>query len=636
MTNTTEPKGTPGAAPKKKAKGPFRTEAIIPSLVIIAIVYGYFYFFFDTHLRKGLELAATNIHGAEVNIGGLNTSFWGASFSLRGLEVTDKEKPERNLFEVGEIRTKLLWDALLRMKGVVEDASILDIRAYTKRSHPGYVLPPPKPGTENGILAKAQAQVVAQTRAKLNDNFLGDIAEVLSGVDPKEQLNNIKADLKAVARAEGLEKELKAKKAEWEKRIKELPKPKEVKELEARVKALSFKGNPLQIAQNVKQARDIINEARAKIKLVDDSQKTLVSDINTYSTAVQDLEKMIENDVADLQKRLKLPSIDPKEFSTQLFLSQIEGKLVSVRKYVEVARKYMPPKKTAEQKAAEKAEQLVPPARGQGRTYAFPVTTGYPLFWLKNAAISSEITQSEWAGKVKGQIKNFSTNPSQLGVPLTAQLQGDFPKKQIHGFDLLGTIDHTTENPKESVKLQVASFPITEVLFSDSPKVRFGLKQATGSSTLEASLAGDGLKFSFDGKFSKPEFTLEAKNAVVQDVLKTVLNGIPAITLNADVGGTWERFNFDINSNLGHELSAGFQKQLAAKLGDVKAKLRATVEERMGGAKERAQAALQDLIKGPGNVLNDNRAEMEKSVSEAESNAKPQGGKGGLLKGFGF
>ncbi|RZA00567.1 MAG: TIGR03545 family protein, partial [Proteobacteria bacterium] len=461
--------------------------------------------------------------------------------------------------------------------------------------------------------------------------------EVLSGVDPKEQLNNIKADLKAVARAEGLEKELKAKKVEWQKRIAELPKPKEVKELEAKVKALNFKGNPLQIAQNVGQARDIIKEARAKIQKVDESQKSLVSDINTYTAAVAELEKMVENDVADLQKRLKLPSIDPKEFSTQLFLSQVEGKLVSVRKYVEVARKYMPPKKTAAEKAAEKAEQLVPPARGQGRNYTFPITTGYPLFWLKQAMISSEITQSEWAGKVKGEIRNVTTNPSQLGVPLTARIQGDFPKQGVLGFDLLGTMDHTTDNPRESVKVQVAAFPLNEMLFSDSPKVRFGLKQATGASTLEATLAGDGVKLSFDGKFSKPEFILEAKNPVVQDVLKSVLNGIPAITLGANVGGTWSNFNFDINSNLGQELSAGFQKQLSAKLGDVKAKLRATVEERMGGAKERVQAALQDLIKGPGNVLKENREAMEKSVSDAEGSAKPAGGKaGGLLKGFGF
>jgi len=297
----------------------------------------------------------------------------------------------------------------------------------------------------------------------------------------------------------------------------------------------------------------------------------------------------------------------------------------------------MPPKKTAADKAAEKAEALVPPARGQGRTYTFPVTTGYPLFWLKHAAISSEITQSEWAGKVKGEIKNLTTNPSQLGQPLTARLQGDFPKQQIAGLDILGTIDHTTDNPKESLKLQVASFPVTGIMFSDTPKVRFGLKQATGASTLEASLAGDGVKLSFDGKFAKPQFTLEAQNAVVKEVLSSVLNGIPAITVGADVGGTWSNFAININSNLGQELSAGFQKQLAAKLGDVKAKLRATVEERMGGAKERVQAALQDLVKGPGNVLSENRAAMEKSVDEAEGSAKSQNGKaGGLLKGFGF
>ncbi|NJM09721.1 MAG: hypothetical protein HC883_02150 [Bdellovibrionaceae bacterium] len=63
-----------------------------------------------------IEYVGTQVNGAEVNVGHLNTSFLRASLEIGGIEVTDKNKPERNLVEVGSIKFKMLWDALLRAK----------------------------------------------------------------------------------------------------------------------------------------------------------------------------------------------------------------------------------------------------------------------------------------------------------------------------------------------------------------------------------------------------------------------------------------------------------------------------------------------------------------------------------------
>lgn len=622
----------------KKAKGPIRTEAVIPSLILLALIYAYFYFFFDGHLRRGMEYAATQVHGAEVNIGHLRTSFWRASFEMGGLEVTDKEQPARNLFSVGEMRFKLVWDALLRMKAVVDEASILNIQAYTKRARPGRVLPPPPPS--ESLIGKVQAQVVEQTKAKFNDNFLGDIASVVGGVDPKEQLKNIQAELKSVVRAEGLEKELTAKKAEWEKRIKELPKPKEIKEYEARIKALNLKTkNPLELAGNLKKAKEILDEAKAKAKLVEQSQKDLTSDVTNYTQAIAGLQKMAEQDVADLQKRLQLPSLDPKEFSTQLFMSQVESKLVSLRKYIAVARKYMPPKKTAEQKKQEAAEALVPPKRGQGVNVPFPITTGYPLFWLKKAAVSSELTQSEWAGKVSGEITNATTEPAVVGKPLQVHLKGDFPKQQIAGLDVLATVDHTTEKAKESLRVAVAAFPVGEQKFSDTDKVKFGITSAVGGGLLTAVLADEALNVGIKSEFRKPAFQLEAKQKQLQEILGAVLAGIQLVSMEANVTGSWDKFSVDVDSNLGRELSAGFQKQMQAKIAVAKAKLDAFVAEKVNPAKKKVEEQLAALTGGPGKLLGQQKSEMDGAIKGAEGSAQGSGSGGGakgLLKGFGF
>lgn len=637
MTNTSEP---------KKAKGPFRTGALVPSLIFLALIYSYFFFFFDGHLRRGIEFAATRIHGAEVDVGSVHTSFWRASFRMQNLEVTDKEHPEQNIVQVGDIRFAALWDALLRGKVAIDEASVLDIRALTKRKKPGYVLPPPPPAAPgSGVLAQVQDQVLQQTRQQFNQNFLGDIADVVAGADPKTQLQEIQGSLKAEARAKELEKELETKKAEWQKRIAELPKSKDIDELQGKIKALNLNTkNPMELAQNLKKAKEILGEAQAKVKQVEDSQSKLTGDIKTYSNAAADLEKLAAQDVADLQKRLKIPSIDPKEFSQQLFMAQLEKRIVNLRKYIAIARKYMPPKKTKEQMAAEKkaqAEELTPRARGEGRTYHFPITKGYPLFWMKKAAVSSEITQSEWAGKVSGEILDLTSSPSDLGRPTKINLAGDFPKQNIHGFHFNAVIDHTGENAKESVKASVAAFPVANQMFSDTPSVRLGLKSAVAAAQMGATLADETLSINLGSRFEKAEFDFDAKSPQVKEILGAVLKGIPVVTMDAAVTGSWDRFTIGINSNLGSELSGGFQKQLQAKLGEAKAKLNGMVNDKIGPAKKKVQDLLGSLSSGPGKALAENKGSMDKSLKGAEASASGGGSspadKGkNLLKGFGF
>ncbi len=643
MTNTSAPNSP--ASPK--AKGPFRTGALVPSLIFLALIYGYFFFFFDGHLRRGIEFAATRIHGAEVNVGSVHTSFLRATFRLQDLEVTNKEKPELNLVQIGDIRFGMLWDALLRAKIAIDEASVLDIRTMTKRKKPGYVIPPPPPAEPgSGVLAKVQDQVLQQTRQQFNQNFLGDIADVVAGADPKAQLQEIQGSLKAEARSKELEKELEAKKAEWQKRIADLPKTKDIDDLQTKIKALNLNTkNPMELAQNLKKAKEIVGEAQAKVKQVEDSQSKLSGDIKTYTNAVADLQKIAEQDVADLQKRLKIPSIDPKEFSQQLFMAEIEKRIVNLRKYITIARKYMPPKKSKEQIATEKkahAEELTPRARGEGKTYHFPITKGYPLFWMKKGAISSDITQSEWAGKVSGEILDLTSSPSELGRPTKINLAGDFPKQNIHGFEFNAVLDHTGEKAKESVKASVAAFPVANQVFSDSPSVKLGLKSAVAAAQLSAVLADESLNVALGSRFEKAEFDFDAKSAPVKEILGTVLRGIPVVTMNANVSGSWDHLSIGINSNLGQELSNGFQKQLQAKLGEAKAKLTSFVNDKIGPNKKKVEEALAGLTGGPGKALSKNKEDMDKALKNTQASATSGGGgspvdKGkNLLKGFGF
>ena len=94
----------------QKSKGPLRIEAIIPIATIIALVWFYAVTMLDGHVRRGLELAASSVYGAQVDVGSLNIKFTDPSLTIGKIEVTDKSKPQQNVVSIGQIRFALLWD----------------------------------------------------------------------------------------------------------------------------------------------------------------------------------------------------------------------------------------------------------------------------------------------------------------------------------------------------------------------------------------------------------------------------------------------------------------------------------------------------------------------------------------------
>jgi uncharacterized protein (TIGR03545 family) len=305
---------------------------------------------------------------------------------------------------------------------------------------------------------------------------------------------------------------------------------------------------------------------------------------------------------------------------------------VGVRKYAEMARHYMPPKKTAAEKQAAKDERIVPPKRGQGKNFRYPITTGYPLFWLKHAVISSELGQSEFSGNVKGEIKDLTTDPVFIQKPTLILAQGDFPTQGIKGLDAKITIDHTKEQARESMVVSIASFPVGENKLSDSPDVRLALAQATGSSVLNATLVDQTITVDIKNNFNDLKYDLEAKNKIVKEIIDNILKDIPTVSLNAKVVGSFSDFDVNINSNLGDELAKGFQKQLQAKIDEAKAQLRKMIDERIGAEKNKLKAEMDKTIGGLTKELDGKKAEVDKTVSDAKKSADGGKNSGGQKK----
>ena len=567
--------------PKKK-KGPIRFEAIIPVLVISAITFIYFSFYFDSHLKKLVEYVGTQGNGAEVNVDGIRTSFIRGSFDLDRLQVTNVDKPNFNSLEIGNVHFGFLWDALLRAKFVVEESSINSIQLMSKRSSPGHVLPP-APATPSKMEA-LKAQVINQVKNKYGGNVLGDVIALLEGGDPKEQLEKIRGELKSEARLKTMVTDVNTKKEFWDGKVKELSDTSKLKEIETQVAQVRGEKNFLKQAEGVKKLSDLLKDVQKQYKEIEKSSKQLQAEVKAVAAYPKEVENLVKEDINALKDRFQIPKIDFKDMAMHLFAGEFAEKIADARKYQAMAKQYLPEKK--------EKEVVIPPKRSDGKSYQFPITTGYPLFWLKKAAISSKGTADSYSGNVSGELTNVTTHPKQINKPVVLDLRGDFPTAKIMGVKAVLTADFTRDIGRQSALIQVNSFGVPEKMFVNDKNLKFGFLSANGSSTITASLEGEKVNMSWISALTKPQFLVETKNKIAHEILTNVVNGIPVINLNGRATGTFANLDMDIQSNLGTELSQGFSREIGLKVQEAQAKLNAMVEEKINKPKEQLMAAI--------------------------------------------
>jgi uncharacterized protein (TIGR03545 family) len=662
-------------APKpKKKKGPIRWEAIGPIFIVIFLIWAYFFFFFDSHVRWAIQHFGTNAVGAEVDVADVNTSFWNASLAIKGIQVTDKTAPEKNMIQIGDVIWGMSWDALLRGKIVIEKAAVLEIAVGAPRTKPGRVLPPEPPSGESAF-DKVRATAMAKAETELKKNVLGDLATVLNGNDPTAQLKNIGDQLKSSAKIKELDATLKTKQAEWQKRLAELPQQKDIDSLQTRFKKVKLGGykDVGELQSNLQELDSIIKEADAKVKAVQSTAKAVGDDTNSFKTSLTDLNSMVQADVKDLEGKLKLPSLDVASLSRSIFGPLFLDRVKQAEFYMNKARDYMPPKKTEEEKAYYAKPE--PHEREKGRDYKFGRPHAYPKFWLKKAQLSSKATKgADYSGDVVGTVENVTDNPPLIGLPITASFLGDFPKQELFGVNGKITIDHTTNVPVEKVNIKVARFNVIGKQLVDSPEVKLGFVKAGAGGTFDAemkegtiviatNLAFEQLKGSntadaiakanaggttdpakvdktaasnvtnpingANGAAKAGFLYAQAQQPMLNEILNAALSDIPKVTLDASVKGPWTALRFDINSNLGQELARAFDKQIQAKIQEARAKIEAMVNEKVGAEREKLTAQFNQIkgqtdgaIKEKQTALDKQKSQMTKAKSDAEKSAK--------------
>ena len=621
----------------KKARGPIRYEAIIPVLILSTITFIYFSVYFDRHVKSLAEYIGTQANGAEVNIEEVDISFIKGSITVSGLEVTNVEDNLRNSIAIEKMHFKLLWDALLRMKFVVDDASIEKVMLMSKRRRPGKVLPPSpaKPSKTEEL----QAELISQVQNKYQGNVLENLITFLDGSSVDDQIKEIRGSLKSQARINEMIKEVDSKKEYWDQEIKNLSDTSFIKEIENKINTIAKEKNDLKKISMVKNISDDIKKLDDRLDKVKSATKNIQEDTKKLSNFPKEVQSLVKEDTNALKSRFSIPSIDFKDLALNLFAKDFVGYLGTFRKYSEVAKQYLPEKKEKEEK-----KEVIPAKRADGKTYHFPVTTGYPFLWLKHASISSQGTEGSYVGDVKGKLTNVTNEPKLIKKAAILDVIGNFPTANLKGVKALLALNHHVDNPYQEAFVQVNQFKLFNKLFVDEKDKRFGIKEANGTSTIKARIQDNQVDMSLLSHFSDPDYLIDLNSKSGTQILTRILNSIPIISLEARAKGPFSKLAIDMKSNLGEELGRGLKSELTGQISQAESKITSLIDEKIKAPQNellsklkltqnqvKSVSDLQKLYKTHEDKL---QAELKKVQGSQGDKLKKEGKK--LLKGLGL
>lgn len=595
------------AKPLKGKTSFIRHEAIIPLGIVAALLVLYFTIFFDMHLRRGLEYAATQANGAEVDIGKLDTSFRHASIMIGDIALTNPELPDRNRLQIGQIKFAMLWDALLRGKVLIDEASILNVQIDTPRTRAGYVVPV-QPARHDANEPGFSDKVLARTKDEFSGNVLGDIAAIASGASASNQLSAKADNLQSTARIAAMQKSLDEKQTQWKSSLSAMPKGDEFAALQRRLGSVKLDNfqNIMEVRDSLKDLAAIRDEYEAKAKTVRETSATLNANLGAMHGSISGLDKVIAEDVHSIQAQMHLPEFDAKTLSRALFGMDVLGKVQEVHGYMGKAREYLPVK-------SEKKKTPREPAKGTN--YAFGKVNSYPLFWLRHAAISSTLAENN----ISGEIRNVSTDPALTGQPMVATLKGDFSRQGITGIKAELVMDHTQAIPVEHMVMEVGRYNVSGMMLVDSPGASLGFSKAEGSTKFSAELRGDAVDVRLNNQYSGVAMQTKAQSDAMREMLNASVAGLNAVNLDAQVSGTWSSLDWKLSSNLATELGRVMQRYMQAKIDGAKARIEAMVRDKTDAQRKRLTARQAEIESGLKATLNERQAQIDKLRSELDN-----------------
>lgn len=599
----------------------FRWKAILPFGLFLVLIAAVWLLFGEEFIRRQSEDYATEMLGAEVDIGGLQITLRQSRVVVTGLQVADPFNRNRNLLAADRIVFDLDAVPLLEKKVAIDQVELTGLQFGADRKRPAREI------KTVGIAQRVRSQL-GEWKQQFNVPLLSltpiDTLKALV-LDPTK-LATVQATLAVRTRADSVRQALEASL----KALQPGPVLDSAKALAARLGAsnpakLGTQGS-LQAVTDVKRSLDQIKALKQQVA---DMQQSVTSGANLLAAGLKDVDAARQQDYQLARGLLKLPSISAPDISALLFGPPTASIFEEALYYANLGRSYLPPGLDPLRNPGPRRLRMA------GTTIAFPKLHAYPTFLLRQGKIGFRFGGDTTGGAFTGSVQGLTSQPALYGKPTLFAAQGALKGANPLSIDLGGKLDHVRAVPLDSLAGAVGGIALPAF---NLPGLPFRLDPGRGRATLSFAMDGDQLRGRWsvistnltsgliDSARGKPLTKLES-------LVGDVIGNVRGLTLEARLGGTMAHPSLSIGSNVGDALAGGIRQVLGQEVAKVEARTRAEVDRQVSQgvaqAQQQVSAVAADLGKKVG-LQSDQIAQVE---TELQSQLKRYtGGAGGLIK----
>ncbi|UCD83683.1 MAG: TIGR03545 family protein, partial [Deltaproteobacteria bacterium] len=555
-------------------------KAFIPIAILVALIVVFNIFFLDDLVKRGIEKTGEKIFQAKFEIGYLKLSFKPLSINMRKVQAADASDEWKNLFEMDAVKMSIEPFPLLSKKVIINEMTCSGIEWGTERKTSGK-LPPKKKKREEE--KGAVEKLMDSTKEMVTDEFSALPVSNLDAlskdikIDDFIDLNELQS-LKAI---EEIRNDVEEKYKKWDERIKGQKVKEEADKINRNIKQIrKVKIDSVEDIPKVKETIDRLNQIKKSLdkinKEVKDTQKSFKKDVDYVKTTLKRINEIKDSDYKLIIGKLKLESLETGNISKVIFGPLWVGRVNKALYWVEMVRKYMPPKGEEEKKEIKKE-------RRKGRDIRFPLKVVLPKFLVRKVDVSGG---KEDFLSFEGVVNDITSNQALIGRPTKIDLSGKFMKHKLSDIIFTGTIDHVTEKPKDSFDLTVKGIEMKGASLGEVKYMPNKVKKGTVDITTKFSLEEDYLENEINAEAKSVEFVTKTglKKNSFEYIMNDVFSSINLLTLGGRLYGRPGDLKFKLSSNLdeviARKIKEIFGRILEEAKRQIRAKLNSIVEEK--------------------------------------------------------
>jgi uncharacterized protein (TIGR03545 family) len=587
----------------------FRWKAIVPLVLVLGLVSAGWYLLLDSAVRRGIEVVATDLVGAKVDLAEADVRLADGSVVLRGLQVTNPDAPMTNLFQVDEIIADINVGPLLQKKIFIDTVAVRGLRFDTPRETSGAI---EHSGPETGALRRrvaAWAEGVPVPDFSL-DGLTGTVN--VAAIQPENLLTpSLALGVRATADS--------ARQA-WTAQLAALnPEPiiDSARALVQRLQGASLLSLGIQgVVRSVSSVRTTLDEVSTVQTGVQQLGQSIGTGLRTLEEGVAGLAAARAEDLASARNLLQIPSLDAPDISPALFGEVALARIQPVLYWAQMLDRYLPPGLDPRQRAGPTR------ARRSGSSVEFPMERGLAGLTVAFAEIEMQLAgDGAAAGDYRVEIGDYSSAPSIHGRPVRIAASRTGAASGPDAVQFVAVLDHVRREIRDSLSLRISGVGLPSVTL---PGIGTRMDLGQGGNELALVRTGDSITGSWRWHSANASWDRGSLGSGrVNDVLWRTLSALRNVDVEVRVSGPLAGPRLAVRSNVASEISRSLRRELANEVAAAEQRVRAEVErlvaEPIADATSRVrelETAVQALVAQHQRRLDEVKAELEAKLRQ--------------------